>query len=349
MTHGVYQINGKDSMAYVGQTPWTGLGQKLTVNMDIATWLHEAGLDWTLLEAPVNFPREINGEFEFAEFEGQKVLYRSDNGYPFSVVSNRYQSVQPREVLEFFQEFVQAGDMTLETAGSLFNGAKIWALARVGVDFTIDGQDKIDPFVLLATSCDRSLATTGQLTSVRVVCNNTLNMAVNGKTASVKVPHSTKFDAQKVKEDMGLVRESIQAHANSMRTMHQTPLTDEQAMKFFIRLLQTPEEREKGEFDADKNRRSMPKLWTSYKSAPGSEDTVWGAVNAVTHSIDYNPHARTDDGRLNNAWFGQGATQKATAYEIAQDTAFLDSIIEKTTVKGDVDSAVDSILDKVAI
>lgn len=349
MAHEIYQINGKDSMAYVGQTPWHGLGQQLTMGADLATWLTEAGLDWQLSESPAMFSREIDGVYEITDFPGQKVLYRSDNGTPMSVVSNRYQAVQPAEVVEFFREFVAAGDMTLETAGSILGGAKIWALARLGQDFTVAGQDKVNPYVLLATSCDRSMATTGQLTSVRVVCNNTLNMAINGKSAAVKVPHSTKFDAQKVKEDMGLVRESIQTHANSMRAMHQISLTDEQAMKFFIRLLQTPAELEKGEFDADKNRRTMPKLWTSYKSAPGNEDTVWGAVNAVTHSIDYNPHARTDDSRLNAAWFGQGAAQKTTAYELAQDTAFIDSIIEKTTAKQGMDNAIDRILDKVAV
>lgn len=334
MAHEIYELsNGKKSMAYVGEKPWHGLGQQLSAGASIEQWAREAGLDWTLLEAPVTFARELNGEIEFTDFDGQKVLYRSDNGKPLSVVSGRYQKVQPIEVLDFFREFTQAGDMTLETAGSLADGSKIWALAKVGKDFNVNGDNGVDlvkPYVLLATSCDKTLATTGQLTSVRVVCNNTLQMSISGKNAAVKVPHSTKFDHTAVKNDMGLVRESIDRHIASMRKIHRIGVADDEAMKFFLELLKTPEEKKTGKVELDSKRRAIPKLWDSYKGAPGSEDTVWGMVNAVTHSVDFNRHARSDSSRLNSAWFGQGAAMKAQAYELATDSSFLDSIIEKT-------------------
>lgn len=356
MSHEIYELsNGKQSMAYIGAKPWHGLGQALTAGASLETWALEAGLNWTIQESTVQFSRELNGEFDIAvDFPGQKVLYRSDNGQPLSVVSDRYQTVQPIEVLDFFREFVHAGDMEIETAGTLGNGTKIWALARVGADFDINGdngingRDTVQPYVLLATSCDKSMATTGQLTSVRVVCNNTLQMSLGaGKSSAIKVPHSRKFNAESVKVQMGLARESIQESANQFKEMHKITVSDETATKFFVELLKTPAEKKSGEVDLDTKRRALPKLWKSYKDAPGSENTVWGLVNAVTHSVDYNPHARTDSSRLNSAWFGQGANQKAEAVALATDTQFLDSIIEKTTAKTSNDQTVGRLADLV--
>ena len=115
MSHEIYTMeNGKASMAYVGKTPWHGLGQKLTEDASLETWAIEAGLNWQLLEGITMFSRELpDGGTEFVDFPGNKVLYRSDTGQPLSIVSDRYQKVQPIEVLEFFREFATAGDMTI--------------------------------------------------------------------------------------------------------------------------------------------------------------------------------------------------------------------------------------------
>lgn len=348
MAHEIYQTaNGKDSMAYVGLTPWHGLGQKLTAGASLETWANEAGLNWQVLSSPVKFQANVNGKRQTVNYKNQNVLYRSDTGEPMSVVTGRYKVVQPLEILDFFKDFAEAGDMTLETAGSLAGGAKVWALARIGADFNVNGdngKDLVEPFVLLATSCDKSIATTGQLTSVRVVCNNTLQMSLGRKTKSaIKVPHSRTFDPDQVKAEMGLVRESIQANINTFRKIHRISVTDDQAMKFFIELLKTPEEKKTGQVNLDSKRRAIPKIWDSYKGAPGSEDTVWGLVNAVTHSVDYNRHAQTDSTRLNAAWFGAGAAQKAEAFELATDDKFLDSIIEKTKKTASTDRIFDMV------
>lgn len=221
--------------------------------------------------------------------------------------------------------------MTLETAGSLNGGRKIWALARIGEDFEVSKGDKVHTYTLLASSCDHSISSTGLLTSQRVVCANTLNMALRqGKSAAIRVPHSTKFDHKKVQVQMGLIKESIHQNANIMSKMAKVGVNDEQAMRFFIELLKTPEEKRTGKVDLTTKRRAIPKIWNSYKGAPGAEDTVWGLVNAVTHSVDYNPHSQSDSSRLDSAWFGRGAAQKTKAYEMASDENILDAIVDNT-------------------
>lgn len=119
-------------------------------------------------------------------FPEQKVLYRSDTKAPLSVVSNRYQVVQPREVLEFYRDLTEVSGYELETAGILKGGRKFWALAWTGQTTVLKGNDQVNGYLLLATSCDGTLATTATPTTVRVVCNNTLTISLNGATQLLK-------------------------------------------------------------------------------------------------------------------------------------------------------------------
>jgi phage/plasmid-like protein (TIGR03299 family) len=104
--------------------------------------------------------------------------------------------VQPRDILEFYRDLTERSGFELETAGSLKGGRKIWALARTGQTGLLKGNDRTNAYVLLATACDGTMATTAQFTSVRVVCNNTLAVALNGQTQSVKVSHRSVFDGK---------------------------------------------------------------------------------------------------------------------------------------------------------
>ena len=97
---------------------------------------------------------------------------------------------QPHEVLEFYRDLTEAGGFELETAGVLKEGRKLWALAKTGQETLLRGGDKVAAYLLLATSCDGKLRTTARFTSIRVVCNNTLQMAVGDSSGAVKVPHS---------------------------------------------------------------------------------------------------------------------------------------------------------------
>lgn len=189
-----------DSIAYTGQTPWHGLGNHLPPQQSLDVWLQAAGMDWTIEQSDVLY----QGSSGLHTYPDSKVLYRTDTLAPLSVVSQRYNVVQPHEVLHFYQDLVEAGGFELETAGSLKGGRKLWALAKTGQDLVLKGGDLVKSYLLLATSCDGTLCTTAQFTSVRVVCNNTLQVAVGNQTGAIKVPHSIQFDASAVKQALGL-------------------------------------------------------------------------------------------------------------------------------------------------
>ncbi len=192
------------TMAYVNDTPWHGLGNRLAPRQPLEVWAKQAGMDWHIESADVRFVASSSGLGSIHAFPEQKVLYRSDTKAPLSVVSKRFQVVQPSEILEFYRDLTEAGGYELETAGVLKEGRKLWALARTGQSVSLKGRDKVNGYLLLATACDGTLATTAQFTSVRVVCNNTLAIALGDSAGAVKVGHRSQFDAQAVKRQLGI-------------------------------------------------------------------------------------------------------------------------------------------------
>lgn len=194
-----------EQMAYVGATPWHGLGNRLTRKQPLETWQREAGTDWRILESRVNFKSDAIGSLgTIRSLPEQKVLYRSNTKAPLSVVSQRYQVVQSHDVLEFYRDLTEVSGYGLETAGVLKGGRKFWALARTGQGAALKGYDQINGYLLLATSYDGTLATTATPTIVRVVCNNTLTVALHGAGRAIKVPHNTRFDPRSVRKQLGI-------------------------------------------------------------------------------------------------------------------------------------------------
>lgn len=112
-----------EQMAYVGQTPWHGQGNNLPRKQPIEVWQREAGMNWQILESPVHFKSETAGHLgAIHSFPEQKVLFRSDTKAPLSVVSQRYHTVQPREVLEFYRDLTEVSGYELETAAAASSG-----------------------------------------------------------------------------------------------------------------------------------------------------------------------------------------------------------------------------------
>lgn len=303
------------TMAYVGATPWHGLGNQLTERQPIEVWQREAGMDWEIKSSRVHYLTDS----EALAYEDAKVLYRSDTGEALSVVSNRYQVVQPREVLEFYRDLVEVGGFELETAGVLKGGRKLWALARTGQEAMIKGNDQVKGYLLLATACDGTLATTAQFTSVRVVCNNTLQIATSEGRGAIKVPHSTRFDADKVKQQLGI---GVSAWGRFMHDAHklsERPVHPFEARRYLVEVLGDAEL----PFHRQPNLKVISHVWDLYNgqgrgaTLESANDTAWGLLNAVTQYVDHERRARSTDNRLDSAWFGLGSSIKAKAYEEA--------------------------------
>ena len=279
-----------DTMAYTGHTPWHGLGNLLPPQQSLDIWLQAAGMDWTIEQSEVMF-NVASDTPQLRPFAGSKVLYRSDTLEPLSVVSQRYNVVQPHEVLHFYQDLVEAGGFELETAESLKGGRKLWALAKTGQDMRLKGGDVVKSYLLLATSCDSTLCTTAQFTSLRVVYNNTLQMALRNNTGAIKVPHSTQFDAAAVKASLGVGLSHWDEFKTQTRELAARPVAPEEALLFFSDLLAQPRDE-----DNIILTRPVQRLNELYQGAGmGSElasarHTAWGPVSYTHLTLPTTPY-----------------------------------------------------------
>jgi phage/plasmid-like protein (TIGR03299 family) len=305
---------GRAAIAYAGEAPWHKLGQQLTPGASIDEWTREAGLAYTVLESPVLYRTEAASEPE--TFKGRKVLHRSDTGGALAVVSDGYHVVQPAEVMDFFRKLVDIGGFQLETAGVLSHGRRVWGLARVNEGAEILGGDVVRPYVLLGTSYDGTMATVAKFTSVRVVCHNTITAAL-GSGEAVRVLHSERFDADRVRQDLGIVAGAWDRFLIQSRQLAGQSLSTEEADQF-VRALLEPYKTPGVPVDQSRAYRRVLELFNGKgigSDIPGVMGTRWGMLNAVTELVDHE-RGRSDNTRIESAWFGTGANLKNRALEL---------------------------------
>ena len=307
-----------ETMAYVGDKPWHGLGNKLTTLKPIDVWKRQAGMDWMIEESDVRYITGNHTVGAIHSFPEQKVLYRSDTKRPLAVVSKRFQVVQPEEVLEFYRDLTEYAGFELETAGVLKEGKKFWALARTGQSVTLKAKDQVNGYLLLATACDGSLATTAQFTSVRVVCNNTLQIALGDNRGAVKVPHRSEFNAEAVKQQLGITVAPWNRFVAKMKDLVACPVDPDSVDGLLRRVLIYPGQSGKAPVVNEQATRSVRALYDGGgrgAQLASSRGTAWGLLNSVTEYVDHHRRARSEDHRLDAAWFGQGAQLKQRAWD----------------------------------
>ncbi len=312
-----------ETMAYAGATPWHGLGNQLSPKQPIEVWQREAGMDWQIQESAVHFKSDAVGHLSaIHSFPEQKVLYRSDTKAALSVVSQRYHTVQPRDVLEFYRDLTEVSGYELETAGILKGGRKFWALARTGQGTALQDNDRVNGYLLLATSCDGTLATTATPTTVRVVCNNTLAIALDGNTHAIKVPHNTRFDPDTVKKQLGIAVSGWDEFMYRMRHLAERKVQWHEALGYFMSVLcdTSPSDNLPEQLPNERALRKVQELYEGRgrgSQLASARGTAWGLLNAVTEFVDHERRARSTEYRMDSAWFGQGAQIKQRALDQA--------------------------------
>lgn len=305
-----------EQMAYVGQTPWHGLGHNLPEGCSIETWQEAAGLNWEVSKRPVQFRADDGlGGIGNATFKDKFVLARDTDNRPFAVVSDRYKPVQPKQILEFFRDLIADFGMTIETAGSLRDGQRVWALAKTGKVHEVLGVDKVDSYLMLATSYDLTFSTLAQFTSVRVVCNNTLQQSFADHSARVTIPHFRDFNEGDVKAELGAGFQQWDKFAKSMDDLAILELDTVAAHEVLTRIFPLINDPTKDSV----NKGHILKVTELFNGkAIGAEmagRTGWGLVNAITEYLDQHRRARSQGNRLDSAWFGDGFITKQRAYD----------------------------------
>jgi len=289
--------------------PWHGLGQPMEENQSIDDWRVAAGMDWKIQRSKVRYATDLTNDFQV--MPEQHVLFRSDTKAALGLVSEKYRVVQPRDVLEFFRDIAKAGGLELSAAGTIYNGKRFWATAKIGEASPASVKDKVGGYLLISTSADGSLATEVRRTTIRTVCRNTLAMAFTDAKSSVKVSHRSVWKPEEVKEFMGLNEAAWEAFRHQVTRLANIEIVDEQADLITADLF--------GGGDVGRNTSGYRKVIELFSGAAmgadldGVRGTAWGLLNAVTEYADHHVRSKTDEHRFVSSQWGHGADLKDRA------------------------------------
>jgi phage/plasmid-like protein (TIGR03299 family) len=325
-----------ETMAWTGETPWHGLGNKVSNNLTPAQMLKAASLNWGVEKRKLFYPSS-NGKTS-VEVPGKFALVRTSDDKHLTITGATYKPVQNATAAEFFQKFVVAGHMKMETMGSLHGGQYIWALARLGVDFKLGKEDEVRGFLLLCNPHVFGKSMVVQFTPIRVVCWNTLTFALGSSLmgkggGTFRMPHSIEFN-DKVKaqaeEALGLAKGQMAQFKEAAQLLSKKKATASAVEEYFCEVLkfdpkaaQKKKGKKKGQEGDAIEPRMLPKLRLALTHAPGAalntaQGTWWGAVNAVTFVVDHEL-GRDQSASLRTAWLGTKANLKRRAIKIAID------------------------------
>jgi len=318
MAHEVEMIDGVAQMAYAGDVPWHGLGVEVSNDLTPAQMMRKAGLDWSVEK--VDSFIEVDGE---RIPTGQQSLVRSSDNKILTNVGGDWNPVQNSEAFEFFSEYVLAGDMEMNTAGSLKGGSNVFALAKVKDSFTILGEDQVDSYLLFSNPHQYGKAIDVRFTPIRVVCSNTLTFSLNSASKNfVKLNHRSVFDADQVKETLGIAHDKFSQYKEMAEFLSTRRFTAETLVQFYNDVFPyTHKESEvKTVKDLSKNARDAYEVLETQPGANFGEGTWWQALNSVTYLTDHKL-GRNADTRMQSAWFGVNQSRKIKAANKAVEYA----------------------------
>ena len=300
-----------------GAIPWHKQFNRVPVQPHVEDWAVCSGMGYEVKAIPCQ--GVLDGST--VDVDNRRVLVRTDRMDYLDVVSDRYQIVQPREILDHMWDISREFGFDLETAGVLDEGRKLWVQASTDNSIVLPGNDVIKPYLFMATSFDRSIATMARYSMTRVVCQNTLSAAASEHGQVVKCSHSTALDMNRIKAELGMIEETAQEFERNATELANADMSPEAAGDFFEQLLQ--EQAFKWDKDTKRSDRRLhnkeeavdfsakfKSIFGHHLSAPGHQDSLWGAVNAVTYHVDHDCSPST-------AMFGAGETLKTTAYNQA--------------------------------
>ncbi len=313
MGHNLNELNGRASMMYVGEVPWHTLGTKLDKPATAAEAIEAAGIGFVVEKVPLKTdPHEFPITTHFATL-------RTDTKQVLGVVGSRYLPIQNRDAFTTFDALVGEGEAIYHTAGALGKGERIWILAKLPDYIRVNGNDIVEKFLLLTNSHDGSSAVRVKLTPIRVVCENTLALALGGIEQEVRICHIAHAEERlkKAHEILGLTNKLYAELDQIFKQMNVTQLTGAKLNDYVNKVFPLNHDQPAN----GRVRRIHEKVLELAEVGSGAElsrGTLWNAFNAVTEYVDHVWHANAkDSARLKSMWFGGGERRKWTAFRIA--------------------------------
>ena len=310
----------QDGSFTVGEkNPWHQLGKHFDTAPSVAEGIKAAGLDYNIELKDLQTVDGISVP--------QKAVVRTDINKSLGVVSKSYNILQNTDAFSFFEPFVENGLATLESAGSLYNGRKVFVLAKIaGDDMEITPGDRVEKYILLSNSHDGGSAVRVGFTSIRVVCSNTLTMAHNNKQSQlIRVYHTKKVQQtiEEIRMTMDLVNQQFITTEERYKELAKMPMNVSDFKRYIKavtskesleKLLEEPSNFSPEEVEEERNR-LIKRVEEVFELEP--VHNRWTAYNAVNYYINHE-RSRSVEARYNSLWFGDAAKLDQRALVLAE-------------------------------
>lgn len=325
MSHDLLFQNGKASMMYCGSPPWHKLGTQLEGPATAREAIEAASLDWNVVKEPLLYQPsgkravQIKGKFAVVPGNGWRKKLRPVLG----IVGSQYEPLQNRDAFAFFDPIVGQDEAVYHTAGALGNGERVWILAKLPDSITVVGDDVTHKYLLLSNSHDGGSAVQIKFTPIRVVCQNTLSMAL-GRGRALRVSH-TKDMYERLRQAerlLGIVKTRYQNIGLTFQAMTRVHLDNARLQVYLCTVFPDPDDKTNEEAMARVTRdRTRAEFFFDEgrgNRAKGVEGTLWAAYNGVVEYVDYGGTHGSQDTQLKSIWFGDGYSIKARAFQKAE-------------------------------
>lgn len=320
MSHNLLINNGQASTFYIGEVPWHGLGTRLDGPATAEEAIRAAQLDWPVIKLPLSAgSKHIPVPDKYAMVrKTANVVQKTDP--VLGVVGRDYTPLQNRDAFKFFDPIVGQNAAIYHTAGALGNGERVWILAKLPGHIRVVGEDISEKYLLLSNSHDGKSSVQIKFTPVRVVCQNTLTIAL-GDGLACRVAHhaDVKSKLEQAHRMLGLVTERFDEMEETFRQMSRVQVDADRLTEYLSAVY--PDTKEPDRMELVRRDRN----WSEYffdqgrgNRLPGVAGSLWAAFNGVTEWQDHRKSRQNPNQRLTSSWFGNAYQTKARAFNIAR-------------------------------
>lgn len=297
---------------------WHGLGTILPDKFTSEEAIHYANLDFEVSLAPVfaKFSSDPADPRRGTQMDNYYATYRTDNRHPFAIVGKKYEVIQNKEAFKFFDSIVGEGKAIYETAGALGEGELIFLTAKFPDYIVLPGEDITEKYLLLCMSHDATKPITAMFTPTRVVCANTLAMALSGNQHKIVIKHTmTAHDRlETAAKTLGLVNKLSMEMTQVLTSLTKIKITDSKLDDYIENVFLSNAElkllAEKGGDYKDakistQKIKTMDYVHDYYETGIGqntlsTKGTLFGAYSAVTGYMFNVKEYRTSESRFKN-------------------------------------------------
>ena len=316
-------------MAITNSVPWAGLNKNISRESGKAEdIIKTANLNWTVSKRPMFIQGGLDSNGEIVsdiKVSDQVAVVRDDTNTVLGCVGESYAPIQNTEMFAFFNSLVGVGNLNYDSAGSFYNGKRVFATAKTKGQIRIVGTDDIsDSYIVVCNSHDGSLALKALFTNIRIACSNSLNAAIKGSKNSISLRHSGNISSR-IAEAQQVLGLNVQ-YTNTFNEIANTlakQLVDSKMVEQFLKDCFKPATKEINDEESTRVKNIQLQVKNLFENDPknnmsGISGSKWALYNAVTQYADHEAVSvkKNADNRMNSIMFGSSANLKQKAFDL---------------------------------